>query len=282
MDTLVLDGIKKCYGQTIALDGFSATLTHGICGVLGENGAGKSTVLNLLSTLIQPDQGMILYNGSTIYTRYYQSLLGYLPQHFGVYGHMKLQDYLRYVAALKNVDGSTIDPMIQTTLNDLDLLPYADSKLKTLSGGMRQRVGIAQALINSPKVLLLDEPTVGLDPRQRIRFKTLLSRLANHCIVILSSHIVSDIEDIADTVWLLKKGKLCCEGTVESLIKSLDGTVYVKDGDTMDLPLDATIVNIRLKPIPMVRFISNALVQPSWRMVRPDLNDVYMRVYDVD
>ncbi len=279
MDRLVLDGIKKSYGSTIALDGLSATLTNGICGVLGENGAGKSTLLNALATLIQPDQGSILYDGSTIYTRYYQSLLGYLPQHFGVYGHMKLQDYLRYVAALKNVDGSTIDERIQTILIDLDLLMYKNRKLKTLSGGMRQRVGIAQALINAPKILLLDEPTVGLDPRQRIRFKTLLSRLSEHCIVILSSHIVSDIEDIADTVWLLKDGKLCASGAVDTLIDALDGTVYVKQKEVKDLPDDATIVDIRFKPEPMVRFISNQMVEPSWTMVKPDLNDVYMRIY---
>lgn len=279
MDGLIIDAISKSYGSIQALDHFDASLSNGIYGILGENGAGKTTLLNSLATLILPDDGTITYNGSTIHCRYYQSILGYLPQHFGYYPHMKLRQYLKYVGALKNVDGSTIEYKIESLTQRLDLSAYLDRRLKTLSGGMLQRVGIAQALINDPKILLLDEPTIGLDPYQRNRFKSLLAQLAGQTIIVLSSHIVSDIEDIADTIWLIKDGALKGNGSLGQLVKPLDGKVYETHEDQQDLPNDAIVVNVKLKPVHTIRFITDQTPNIPCIGVKADLNDVYMKLY---
>ena len=279
MDQIEIMDVSHYYGKTMALDGFSGILRPGITGILGENGAGKSTLLQLLATLLTPDHGTITYNGSTIDTRYYRSILGYTPQHVGAYTSMKLIDYLRYVASLKNVDGSAIDVTIKSITDSLELSDHLHDKIKTFSGGMKQRIAIAQALVNKPKVLLLDEPTVGLDPRQRILFRSLLDRYRKDTIIVLCSHIVSDIETIADQVWLIRNGQLKQSGSVDALIEPLKGHVYEMEGTIDQLNPGCTIVDVKLKPDPRVRFITDGPRAYGWKQVEPNLEDVYMNIY---
>lgn len=225
---LSLDRLTKHYKSKIAVDCISATMTPGVYGLLGANGAGKTTLMRMLCGILEPTSGEVLYNGRSISDMgsAYRNLLGYLPQEFGYYPNYTAQEFLLYISALKGIPGHIAKKRSQSLLETVGLEKVATKKIKTFSGGMKQRLGIAQALLNNPKILVLDEPTAGLDPKERVRLRNILSDFASDKIVLLSTHIVSDVEAIADEVFLMKKGAFILQGSIETLISYAQGKVW--------------------------------------------------------
>ena len=225
---LSFDRLTKHYGRKIAVDCVSAVLKPGVYGLLGANGAGKTTLMRMLCTILEPTSGEVFLDGREVASMgaAYRDMLGYLPQDFGYYPNYTAREFLWYMAALKGIPKNRARERTKELLEVVGLNEVAAKKMKTFSGGMKQRVGIAQALLNNPKILVLDEPTAGLDPKERVRFRNLISDYARDRIVILSTHIVSDIEAIADEVLLMKKGKLVSQGTVSELTKGAEGRVW--------------------------------------------------------
>ncbi|MBQ6393564.1 MAG: ABC transporter ATP-binding protein [Eubacterium sp.] len=210
---LVADRITKQYKNKIAVDRMSFTLTKGVTGLLGANGAGKTTLMRLLCGILVPDSGTVSCDGMSVGTEEYRDILGYLPQDFGFYPEFSGKDFLLYMSAVK---GLTKNDAVRKTKELIELVglgDYARKKVRTYSGGMKQRLGIAQALLNDPHILIMDEPTAGLDPQERIRFRELISGLGQEKIVLLSTHIVSDLEHIADRVMVIKDGQLLWQGS---------------------------------------------------------------------
>lgn len=225
---LLIDRLTKQYGRKIAVDCVSTVMKPGVYGLLGENGAGKTTLMRMLCAILEATSGEVFLDGKEITAlgADYRDLLGYLPQDFGYYPNYTAKEFLLYMAALKGIPRDMAGKRTEELLEVVGLDETASKKVKTFSGGMKQRVGIAQALLNEPKILILDEPTAGLDPKERVRFRNLISDYANDRIVILSTHIVSDIEAIADEVLLMRKGKLVSHGTVAELTKKAEGKVW--------------------------------------------------------
>ncbi|KEK22998.1 ABC transporter ATP-binding protein [Bacillus gaemokensis] len=225
---LIIDHVTKKYGGKIALNDCSLHLKPGMLGLLGSNGAGKSTLMRILATIEQPTDGSVIWDGENIQKKpkLLRSELGYLPQDFGVYPNMNAVEFLEYIAAMKGLSMSSSKKRINELLEALNLSNDRKRLLGGYSGGMRQRVGIAQALLNDPKLLIVDEPTVGLDPEERIRFRNLLSSLSSDRIVILSTHIVTDIESIATDIALLSKGNVLAHMRPEQLLKHVEGKVW--------------------------------------------------------
>lgn len=209
---LVVDGVSKQYKNSIAVDGVSLKLNNGVYGLLGANGAGKTTLMRMICGILKPTSGTIFFDGTDVSTEEYRSVLGYLPQDFGYYPEFSGMDFLLYMAALKGIPKSQARRKADELLQLVSLQDAAKKKIKTYSGGMKQRLGIAQALLNDPKLLVLDEPTAGLDPKERVRFRNLIESRGRNSIVLLSTHIVSDIEHIADDVLMMKSGKLIYNG----------------------------------------------------------------------
>jgi ABC-2 type transport system ATP-binding protein len=226
---LSLQNISKRYNKDkYGLRDFSLEIENGIIGLLGPNGAGKSTLMKIIATISRPTEGRLQLDGQDLLKEpdYIRRFLGYLPQDFGVYDNLNAVEFLEYIAAMKGVGGPELKKRIADLLEGVNLTEAARKPIGTYSGGMKQRVGIAQALLNDPKVLIFDEPTVGLDPEERMRFRNLISDLAQHAIVILSSHIVSDIETIADEVAIMKDGALITKGSQPEVISKAEGKVY--------------------------------------------------------
>lgn len=225
---LKLTELTKTFGSVNAVDHVSYTLGRGVYGLLGVNGAGKTTLMRMLTTLVKPTSGAITLDGKDIFEldRSYRNLLGYLPQEFGVYPEFTVQDYLLYIASIKGLRPAAAKERVKALLQQVGLTKARNKKMKALSGGMKRRAGIAQAMLNDPKILILDEPTAGLDPNERIRFRNLISELASDRIVLLSTHIVSDIESIADEILLMKDGKITTSGTAEELIAAMPEDVW--------------------------------------------------------
>ncbi len=226
---LEIKNISKKYSKNkYGLKDFSLTINNGILGLLGPNGAGKSTLLKMIATISKPTEGLLILNKNNIAkdANYMRKQLGYLPQDFGVYPNLNAFEFLEYMAAMKGIGGKNLKPRIAQLLEGLNLTDAAKKPIGTYSGGMKQRIGIAQALLNNPKIILFDEPTVGLDPEERVRFRNLISDLANDCIVILSSHIVSDIDTIADEVVVMKNGSLITKDNPENIIKIVADKVF--------------------------------------------------------
>ena len=221
-------GLTKRYGPKTAVDHLSVTLTSGVYGLLGQNGAGKTTLMRLFCTVQEPTSGKILLDGEPVREmgEEYRSLLGYLPQHFGYYPDFTALDFLLYMAAVKGLPDRAAKKRARELLEAVGLGEERGRKVKTFSGGMKQRLGIAQAVINDPHILVLDEPTAGLDPKERMRFRNLIAELAKDKIVILSTHIVSDIDSIADDILMIKKGRLILNCGTDSAIHSMDGKVW--------------------------------------------------------
>ncbi len=205
---LVIDRVTKQYKNKIAVDRISVKLQKGVHGLLGENGAGKTTLMRIICGILKPTSGTISFDGIDVKEESYRSILGYLPQDFGYYPEFTGQDFLLYMSALKGIEKLQAKRRAAELLQLVALQDVAKKKIKTYSGGMKQRLGIAQALLSQPKLLVLDEPTAGLDPKERVRFRNLIEDLGKESIVLLSTHIVSDVEHIADTVMIMKAGQI--------------------------------------------------------------------------
>lgn len=220
--------ITKRYGNMKAVNGVNCVMGKGVYGLLGVNGAGKTTLMRMLCTIIQPTEGEILWNGRNVWElgTAYRDLLGYLPQDFGYYPDLSVRDYMLYIASIKGLRAPYAKKKTGLLLRQVGMEKFQMRKMKHLSGGMVRRVGIAQAMLNDPKILVLDEPTAGLDPNERIRFRNLISELSEDRLVLLSTHIVSDIEYIAKDVMLMKSGELFYSGTAEHLLASMQENVW--------------------------------------------------------
>ncbi len=210
---LVMDRVTKQYQNKIAVDRVSLTLKPGVYGLLGANGAGKTTLMRMICGILKPTGGTITFDGKDVSEEGYRALLGYLPQDFGYYPEFTGMDFLLYLAALKGMGKLRARQRAEELLRLVSLGEDGKKKIKTYSGGMRQRLGIAQALLNHPRLLVLDEPTAGLDPRERVRFRSLIEELGQDSVVLLSTHIVSDLEHIADHILMMKDGQLIWQGS---------------------------------------------------------------------
>ena len=281
---LRVDRLTKQYGSKIAVDRMDFTMKAGVYGLLGANGAGKTTLMRMICDILRPTSGEVFYDGRPISEQgdAYRMVLGYLPQQFGYYKNNTPVQYLDYLAALKNMPKQTAKEKIEQLLELVGLSDVADKKMKKFSGGMIQRVGIAQAMLNDPKILILDEPTAGLDPKERARFRNILSTLSKNRIVILSTHIVSDIESNANQVILLKERKLYRMDTVSNICKTLDGKVYecVMEDRAFDAFQDThLILSVRQEQEHMqVRYYSSKPEEGS-RNCTPNLEDVFLVTY---
>ena len=209
---LIVDRLTKQYQNKIAVDRINLKLNCGIYGLLGENGAGKTTFIRMLCGILKPTNGTVTFDGMDVSSEEYRAILGYLPQEFGYYPDFTGMDFLLYMSSLKGLTKTTAKRKAIKLFELVNLSDCAKKKIKTYSGGMKQRLGIAQALLNDPKVIILDEPTAGLDPKERVRFRNLIKELGKDSIILLSTHIVSDIENIADDVIMMKDGQIIFEG----------------------------------------------------------------------
>lgn len=215
---LCIDRLTKQYENKIAVDRISLQLTNGVYGLLVANGAGKTTFMRMLCGVLKPTSGTINFNGFDVSSEEYRSELGYLPQDFGYYPEFSGLDFLLYMASLKGLKKAEAKRKAKQLLKLVSLSDVARKKISTYSGGMKQRLGIAQALLNDPKIIILDEPTAGLDPKERVRFRNLIKELGKNSIVLLSTHIVSDIEHIANTVLMMKAGQIIYNGSANEIV----------------------------------------------------------------
>lgn len=282
MPELRLDRITKQFKNKIAVDNVSLCLSEGVYGFLGANGAGKTTLLRMICGVLKPTAGEIRCNGMEIgrLDGDYRCLLGYLPQDFGYYPDFTARRYLEYLAACKAVPRDLAREKVQEMLRLTGLSCDQRNKIKTFSGGMLRRLGIAQALLNDPEILILDEPTSGLDPKERIRFRNIISSLSKGRIIILSTHIVSDVEFIADEILLMKQGRIIEQGTVKEVTQNADGKVWeYLAGPDESLRLNETFSVSNLKnegEQVRLRIVSDTCPCDGAVPVRPGLEDVYL------
>lgn len=247
---LILNNLTKEFPGVRAVDHISVTMQNGVYGLLGVNGAGKTTLMRMLCTLAPPTSGNITYNGQDIFAldQEYRKILGYLPQDFGFYPDFTITDYLMYISSIKGLLPALAKKRTRQLLHEVGLWEVRNQKMKKLSGGMKRRAGIAQAMLNDPQILILDEPTAGLDPAERIRFRNLISSLAGNRLILLSTHIVSDVEYIADEILLMKDGQFLHTGTLAEIIGEVDQHVYncpVPQGDVNHYLTHYKVANIR-------------------------------------
>ncbi len=282
MPELVIDRLTKHFKNKIAVDAVSLHLQHGVYGFLGANGAGKTTLLRMLCGVLKPDSGEIRCNGTEIRVLdgEYRYLLGYLPQDFGYYPDFTAKRYLEYLAACKAVPKDLAQEKVQEMLRLVGLEGEQKQKIKSFSGGMIRRLGIAQALLNDPEILILDEPTSGLDPKERIRFRNIISALSKGRIVILSTHIVSDVEFIADQILLMKQGRIVEQGTAREVTESVEGKVweYLAEPEEADRMNDSFAVsNLRNEGDRVyLRVVSDTCPCAGAVPASPGLEDVYL------
>lgn len=287
---LTIDQISKKYKDKEAVSQVSLKLTPGVWGLLGANGAGKTTLMRMVAGILKPTGGKVLYDGISIQVlgEKYRDIFGYLPQEFGFYPEFTVQDYLEYMAVLKGLDKKVSKRRIGELLENMSLVEVRKKKIIKLSGGMKRRVGIAQAMLNEPEVLILDEPTSGLDPGERVRFRNLLSEFASHDrIVLISTHIVSDVEYIATCNAVMKDGRILASGTTEELVTMVEGKVW-----TGSIPLEQLaayerklqIVNLKNEENGKVsvRYLSEDPGIADSRKEVPRLEDLYLWLFPED
>jgi len=287
---LTIDQIWKKYKDKAAVSQVSLKLTPGVWGLLGANGAGKTTLMRMVAGILKPTEGRVLYDGISIQVlgEKYRDIFGYLPQEFGFYPEFTVQDYLEYMAVLKGLTKKESKRRIEELLENMSLAEVRKKKIIKLSGGMKRRVGIAQALLNEPEVLILDEPTSGLDPGERVRFRNLLSEFASHDrIVLISTHIVSDVEYIATCNAVMKDGRILASGTTEELVTMVEGKVW-----TGSIPMEQLakyerklqIVNLKNEENGMVsiRYLSEDPGIADSKKEVPRLEDLYLWLFPED
>ena len=282
---LVVNNVSKKYGSFYALKDINLEFNNGLYALLAPNGAGKTTLIKLLTTLIFPTSGEILYKGTDIVSLdgEYRDIIGYLPQDFGYYRNYTPRKFLLYLAALKGIKKEDAVEKVKEVLKVVSLENVENKKMKGFSGGMIQRVGIAQALLNDPKILILDEPTAGLDPKERVRFRNLLSDLSRDRIVIISTHIVSDIEFISNEVIMIKDHKILYKDSIENICSTLEGMVY-ETSMTFEESKEFRKKYILLSEkqdggIMKARFISQGNNDEKWIKVNPNIEDVFLYQY---
>jgi ABC-type multidrug transport system ATPase subunit len=279
---LDIRGLSKRYSDVLALEGFTLSAGAGVLGLLGPNGAGKTTLMSILATVTRPSAGTFLWNGvdGVRQPLAVRRVLGYLPQDFGVYERLTAREFLRYLGRLKGLGERDLGRRVEAVLELVNLHGAAGRRLGSFSGGMRQRVGIAQALLGDPQLLIVDEPTVGLDPEERVRFRNLLSEIAHGRLVILSTHIVSDVEAVASQIAVLRHGRLVALATPEELLRRAAGRVFtavVPSERLAEVQARLAISSILRKADGMhVRFVGEGAAVPGARPVEPTLEDAYL------
>ncbi|MCH4052861.1 MAG: ABC transporter ATP-binding protein [Atopobiaceae bacterium] len=283
---LTLDRLTKQFGARIAVDRVSATLTPGVTGLLGANGAGKTTLMRMVCDVLRPTGGQILLDGRDAQELgdEYRALLGYLPQDFGYYPDFTALDFMRYMATLKGFSSRDGRARSMDLLEEVGLADDARRKVKTFSGGMRQRLGIAQAMINDPAILVLDEPTAGLDPKERVRFRNLIAGFAQDKVVILSTHIVSDVEFIANRILVMRQGSFVLDGTPEQVVAQATGKVWechVEAHRAEEMAAQMQVANVRYAADghAVVRVVADEPPMAGASAVEPTLEDLYLLVF---
>ena len=283
---LSIEHISKSYKDKQAVADVSLRITPGVWGLLGANGAGKTTLMRMVAGIMKPDSGRVLYNGVSIdvLKEAYRDIFGYLPQEFGFYPEFTVTDYLEYVAALKGLTKKDTQEKLEELLDKMTLYEVRNKKITRLSGGMKRRVGIAQALLNEPEVLILDEPTSGLDPGERVRFRNLLSEFAHERIVLISTHIVSDVEYIAMKNAVMKDGSLVSVGTTQELVQMAAGKVWSCVIPLKDLPEYerwCKIVNLKNESTETVsiRYLAEEAFTSGSISEEPRLEDLYLWLF---
>lgn len=282
---LKLENVSKSYGDFNVLENIHLQFNHGIYGLLAPNGAGKTTLIKMLVTLVNPSAGRISFQEQSILKlgETYREQIGYLPQQFGYYKHHSPVQYLRYLAALKGMDKRTIDKRIDTVLEAVALTDVKNKKMRKFSGGMIQLVGIAQALLNDSPILILDEPTAGLDPKERARFRHMLTEIAREKIIIISTHVVSDVESIANEIIMLKNKELYLKADPATICQTLENKIF-----ETTIPFEhfhefrknfLTLSEKQEHGQMIVRFYTEQAKEANWQQVSPHLEDVFLVTY---
>lgn len=282
---LTLDRLSKNFRNIIAVDNVSTELTPGVYGFLGANGAGKTTLMQMVCGIVAPTSGEVLVNGKNNLRlgEKFRDVLGYLPQEFGYTPGFSAKDFMLYIASIKGLDPHFAKRKTNDLLALVNLEDAANHKIRTFSGGMKRRLGIAQALLNDPEILILDEPTAGLDPKERAYFRNIISEMANGKIIIISTHIVSDIEYISDQILIMKKGRLILQGSAESLLPEVDGMVWnvtIPQNEWIHFEAHHSIVNSHNQgTVVEARVISNKRPTEEAVAVVPTLEDLYLKCF---
>ena len=281
---LTFDKISKSYGKNKALNEFTAELSEGVYALLGPNGSGKSTLMNILTDNLKADSGSIYFNGENVLKMgaRFREKIGFMPQYPGLYGSFTAESFLWYIAALKGINKKTAEQQIGEVLDAVELSDVADHRISTFSGGMKQRLALAQAVLGDPSVLILDEPTAGLDPKQRIAIRNYISRISFDKIVIIATHVVPDIEYIAKDVIMLKKGVIVDNAPPAELLRKIDGSVWrvkTKDEYVQDYQNKYKVTNILKDDDGVsVRILSDEKPTLDAISVHPNLEDYYLSV----